>query len=104
ILTSLKATEKKEVLNSLIQGLELDAEQREAVVKAIFEREAIISTGVGKGIALPHCKLLELEKNQGAFATLAEPVSFGSIDNVPVRFVFMLASPKKDNGQHLKLL
>lgn len=104
IFASIHAAEKEQVLKTLIQGLGLDVKQKEAVTKAIFEREAIISTGVGNEIGLPHCKLENIEKNYGAFAILAEPVVYESIDNLPVKFIFMLISPIDDTGQHLKLL
>lgn len=104
IFISLKAAGKRELLNTLIQSLGFDVNRREAVTTAIFEREAIISTGVGNGIALPHCKIPELDKNYCAFAALAEPMPFESFDGVPVNLVLLLASPKDDNGLHLKLL
>ena len=79
-------------------------EQLEAVRKAVFEREKIMSTGVGKGLAIPHAKTKAVTENHAAFALLKEPLDFDSIDGEPVRLVFLLVGPESNNSQHIKLL
>ncbi len=106
VFTALKAANKKEALDKLIYSLPIGKEQKTDVQKAIFEREDIISTGVGNGVAIPHCKIDSLKKNYGAFAILDEPVAFDSIDKYPVSIIFLLTSPAGNRGEvgHLKLL
>lgn len=104
IYPALKADNKTEVLDKLIRSLKVSEEQREAVKKAIYEREKIVSTGVGRGIAMPHCKIELLEEDYGAVAVLDKPISFESIDEEPVEYIFLLASPKDNDRKHLKLL
>ena len=72
--------------------------------KEIFERERIMSTGVGKGIALPHAKTSVVDESIGALITLKSPLDFDSLDGNPVNIVFMLLGTEDDVGKHLKLL
>ncbi|MAL16092.1 MAG: hypothetical protein CL670_12075 [Balneola sp.] len=98
---------KKELINALVNALEEkmeSEEQLEAVRKAVFEREKIMSTGVGKGLAIPHAKTKAVTENHAAFALLKEPLDFDSIDGEPVRLVFLLVGPESNNSQHIKLL
>ncbi|MFP4368914.1 MAG: PTS sugar transporter subunit IIA [Candidatus Kapaibacterium sp.] len=72
--------------------------------KEIFEREKIMSTGVGKGIALPHAKTNAVEDSIGAFALLTTPVDYDSLDSEPVNLVFLLLGRENNVGNHLRLL
>jgi len=72
--------------------------------KDVFKREEEMSTGIGKNIALPHAKTTAVKKPLLAFAILKEGVDFNSIDDDPVRLVFLLATPEQMLAQHLKLL
>ncbi len=76
----------------------------EKVRTAIFEREKIMSTGVGNGFAIPHGKTDAVADIVAAFAVTAEPIDYESLDEKPVRLVFLLVG--KDNlvGPHIKLL
>ncbi|WP_103665849.1 PTS sugar transporter subunit IIA [Gracilimonas amylolytica] len=101
------AGSKKELINALVDTLKnkVDSnEQLEDVRKAVFEREEIMSTGVGKGLAIPHAKTKAVSENHAAFALLKDPLDFDSIDNEPVRLVFLLVGPESKNSQHIKLL
>lgn len=73
-------------------------------LKEVFERERIMSTGVGKGIALPHAKTIAVTESVGALITLKKPVDFDSIDNNPVNLVFLLLGKVNNVNTHLKLL
>jgi mannitol/fructose-specific phosphotransferase system IIA component (Ntr-type) len=77
---------------------------KEKVRKAIFEREEIMSTGVGNGFAIPHGKTEAVSDIVAAFAVTAQPIDYQSLDEKPVRLVFLLVG--KDNlvGPHIKLL
>jgi mannitol/fructose-specific phosphotransferase system IIA component (Ntr-type) len=74
------------------------------VKAAIIERERIMSTGVGKGFAIPHGKTDAVSDIVLAFATTAEPIDYAAMDNEPVRLVLLLVSRDSDVGSRLKLL
>jgi fructose-specific phosphotransferase system IIA component len=97
---------KDEVINNLIDLLEehpavLD---RDEVRRAVFEREQVMSTGVGKGLGLPHAKTQAVTESIAAFAVTAEPVEFGAIDNTEVRLLFLLVGTEAGKSQHIKIL
>ncbi len=107
VLPNFTVGSKKELINALVDALEekLESEEQlEKVRKAVFEREKIMSTGVGKGLAIPHAKTTAVTENLAAFALLEEPLDFNSIDDEPVRLVFLLVGPESNNSQHIKLL
>ena len=76
---------------------------REAA-EALADRETLGSTGVGKGIALPHARLAELNDVIGVFVRLDRPIDFSSVDRLPVDLVFGLFAPVESGVDHLKAL
>lgn len=106
ICIGLDATTKEEIINHLVDVLDAPSaiQDLEAVRSAIFEREEKMSTGVGKGLGLPHAKTPAATETVAAFATTAAPVDFDSIDNEPVRLVLLLVGPATDKSHHIKLL
>ena len=76
----------------------------ESVKKAVLERESMMSTGVGKGLALPHAKTQAVSGMVGALVTTAQPVDFGALDNEPVRIVFLLLGKLDSKSQHVRIL
>jgi len=102
----LPGTTKVEVINALVDLLDghPGVDELEAVRSAIFEREEMMSTGVGKGLGLPHAKTSALSETLAAFATTAEPVDFGAIDSEPIRLLLLLAGPEEHKSQHVKIL
>ncbi|MDP6126384.1 MAG: PTS sugar transporter subunit IIA, partial [Candidatus Latescibacteria bacterium] len=68
------------------------------------EREAIMTTGIGGGIAIPHGKTDTVSELVGAFATITGTVEFDSLDNQPVRLAFLLLAPPNATGPHIKML
>jgi fructose-specific phosphotransferase system IIA component len=106
ILPNLVSKNKKELLNTLIDVLadQVSKDQLEGIRQSVLEREGIMSTGVGKGLAIPHGKTAVIEQNYASFAILKEPVDYESIDNQPVKMVFLLAGPVAKNSSHIKLL
>ena len=72
--------------------------------KAVFDREKIMSTGIGKGFALPHGKTNHITETVGAFMTLKEPLDFQELDQQPVKIIFMLIGRENTVGTHLRLL
>ncbi len=106
IRVNLPGATKEEVINALI---DLVAQSKKVtdisrVREAIFEREKIMSTGVGKGFAIPHGKTDGVTEIIAAFGVTEKPIDYESLDNEPVRLVFLLVG--KDNlvGAHIKLL
>ena len=74
------------------------------VREAVFAREAVMSTGVGKGLALPHARTNAVTDTVAAFAVTAGPVPYGALDGHPVRLVFLLVGPEDERSQHVRLL
>jgi fructose-specific phosphotransferase system IIA component len=74
------------------------------VSHTIYEREKLVSTGVGKGFAIPHGKTDSISDVVAAFAITKEPVDFDSIDGEPVRFIFLLIGKENLLNTHIKLL
>lgn len=107
VLAGLKVENKTELLNQLVDLLGhqvKNPDHLEEIRKAVFVREGIMSTGVGKGLAIPHGKAPGISENYASFATLEEPVDYESIDDQPVRIVFLLVGPESRNSIHIKLL
>ena len=106
IRIGLPGTSKEDVIDALVDLL-ADHESigsLDAVRQAIFERETVMSTGVGKGLGLPHAKTAAAMETVAAFAVTQEPVDFGAIDDEPVRLVLLLVGPEGDKSQHIKIL
>lgn len=76
----------------------------EIVRKCVFDREKLVSTGVGKGFAIPHGKTDEIKDVTASFAVLENPIDFDSIDSEPVKFVFLLIGKESLLNAHIKLL
>jgi len=93
----------------LFQQLALAVSRRtglpaKAIVAALADREKIGSTGFGAGVAIPHAKIAGLDRVVGAFARLAAPIDFQSVDGLPVDLVFLILSPTDAGADHLKAL
>ncbi len=106
VATGLLGNTKNEVIDAMIDLVASSPKvlDKEKVRKAIFEREEIMSTGVGNGFAIPHGKTEAVSDIVAAFAVTAQPIDYQSLDEKPVRLVFLLVG--KDNlvGPHIKLL
>ncbi|HPI19100.1 MAG TPA: PTS sugar transporter subunit IIA [Candidatus Kapabacteria bacterium] len=76
----------------------------EEVKKQVWDREKLMSTGVGKGIALPHAKTNHISDETGALIVLKQGVEFESLDDKPVNIAFLLIGKDNNVGNHLRLL
>ena len=74
------------------------------VRRDVFARERQMSTGVGKGLALPHARSSAVRETVAAFAVTREAVAFDAIDGKPVRLVFLLVGPEGERSRHIRLL
>ncbi len=106
IVADLEGQTKEEVINELIDLFKDDPRviDIEKVRDAVLEREKIMSTGVGKGFAIPHGKTNAVNDILAAFGKTNRPIEYDSLDGHPVYLVFLLVG--KDNlvSKHIKLL
>lgn len=91
-----------EMAGALAQAEEsLDAD---SLLHVLREREALQSTGIGEGVAIPHGKVPGLDRLMATFARSTKGVDFDSIDGQPTHLFFLLVVPEQSGGQHLKAL
>jgi nitrogen PTS system EIIA component len=100
VLIGLSAPNKRRVLEKLAAkaGADLSLDP-EAILAALLKREALGSTGMGEGVALPHARLENLARVHGVFARLRQSIDFQSIDGQPVDLVCVLLLPKEGAAQ-----
>ncbi len=102
---SMRATSKKHALQELAhRAADITGLHERTIFEILLERERLGTTGVGKGIAIPHGKLVELERLYGMFVRLDQPVDFESVDDQPVDLIFLLLAPESAGADHLKAL
>ena len=106
VVTGLQGGSKEEIIDSMIDLVSTSPKvlDKGKVREAIFEREKIMSTGVGNGFAIPHGKTDAVSDIIAAFAVTAEPIDYQSLDEKPVRLVFLLVGKDNMVGPHIKLL
>ena len=107
IIPALKADSKKQALQELAaKAAELTGHAIPArdIFDTLLQRERLGSTGLGRGIAIPHVKFKSLTKIFCLFARLEMPIEFESLDDEPVDLVFLLLAPEHASGDHLKAL
>ena len=96
---------KKKLLQSMAEYISGDVGTPAPVLlERLTAREQLGSTGVGHGVAIPHARLSRIEKVQGAFMVLGQPVEYDAIDGQPIDIVFLLVAPEKDSTDHLKAM
>lgn len=106
VRVNLKGKSKDETINEMIAIVNHSAKivDIEKVREAIFEREKIMSTGVGNGFAIPHGKTDAVTDIVAAFAVTEEEIDYESLDEQPVRLIFLLVGKDSMVGPHIKLL
>jgi PTS system fructose-specific IIA component/PTS system nitrogen regulatory IIA component len=108
IKADLGADEKPDVIRELVQSLAAAGAIAESdvpgIVAAIMKREELGSTGIGRGIAVPHTKHPSVEKLVGTVGVSVEGVDFNSLDGDKVHLLFLLVSPPDRPGDHLRAL
>ena len=105
VVASLKAKNKKQALQELAREAEILTNiDHASIFEVLLQRERLGSTGVGRGIAIPHGRLPGLETVISIFARLEEPIPFDSIDEEPVDLIFLLLAPEHAGADHLKAL
>ena len=99
-------TEKEKVIEEMV-GVIADSvklENKAEILKAVLDREAVMSTGVGDEVAIPHGKTESLNEIIAALGITKDPIDFNSLDDKPVRLVWLLIGPQDKTGPHLKAL
>jgi len=105
VVPALKASNKKQALQALSErAAKLADLHSHDVYEALQQRELLGSTGVGRGIAIPHGRLPALQNIFSVFARLEHPIDFEAPDEEPVDLVFLLLAPEHAGADHLKAL
>lgn len=106
IVVGMPPAEKTEIIRQLVGVLHKAGKIRdfEKALKAILDREAVMSTGVGEGVAIPHGKSEAAPSIVAALGITSEPIDFDAIDRNPVQLIWLLIGPPGQTGPHLKAL
>jgi PTS system fructose-specific IIA component/PTS system nitrogen regulatory IIA component len=108
IVPALASTTKEAVIREIVESLRstgyVPADVSEDIVRAILKREQLGSTGIGRGIAIPHTKHPSVDRLTGTVALSQGGVAFDSIDGEPVYVFVLLVSPQDRPGDHLRAL
>ncbi len=106
VILDLGVRSKREVLAEMANALAKCEPQIEAdrLLEVLLERESLQSTGIGEGVAIPHGKMVGLDRLVASFARSVDGVDFESIDGVPTNHFFLLVVPEHSGGQYLKAL
>lgn len=106
VLVGLQGETKEEIIKELVDSLESGAvvTDREKVLQAVIEREKIMSTGIGDGIAIPHGKSDAVTRLAAALGIHKRGVDFEALDGEPAYVFFLLVSPANVSGPHIKAL
>ncbi|MGD9616346.1 MAG: PTS IIA-like nitrogen regulatory protein PtsN [Alphaproteobacteria bacterium] len=105
VIAQLRAGNKKQVLLEVARrAAALTGIGERRIYDVLAERERLGSTGIGRGLAIPHGKLPELDRLCGVFARLERPIAFEAFDSQPVDLVFALLAPADAGAEHLRAL
>lgn len=105
VMAEVQASDKKSLLNEMAaRASRLTGVHERLILDAVMQREKLGSTGMGKGIAIPHARLKGFPRVVGLFAQLATPIDFDAADSSQVDLVFMILSPEGAGADHLQAL
>ncbi len=108
IIPEMKATERwaaiVELIDLLVSLGKIKPEDRDPILASLKQREETMSTGIGFGIAIPHCSSDRLEEVVAAFGRSTTGIEFDALDNAPVKFVVLFIVPKNQFQTHLRTL
>jgi mannitol/fructose-specific phosphotransferase system IIA component (Ntr-type) len=93
-----------ELVDALVEAGEIKESDRPDIIKAIMKREELGSTGIGRGVAVPHTKHASVEKLVGTVGVSAAGLDFESLDGQDASLFFLLVSPPDRPGDHLRAL
>jgi mannitol/fructose-specific phosphotransferase system IIA component (Ntr-type) len=108
IISEMSATERWPAIVELIDLLvglgKIKPPDRDSILAALKQREETMSTGIGFGIAIPHCSSDRLDQVVAAFGRSTKGIEFDALDNAPVKFVVLFIVPKNQFQTHLRTL
>ena len=106
ILLNLLSDKKEDIIKELISPIikKRIAVSEKILIKAVLNREALGSTAIGNGIAIPHARTSSVKKKTVVFGRSKKGRNFDSVDGKPVTLFFMIVSPDRETGPHLKML
>jgi fructose-specific phosphotransferase system IIA component len=108
IVTDIKSAKKEDVIKELVDALieagDIEKRARNKLIESLMSREALGSTAIGQGIAIPHAKSDCVGKLVAAFGLSNKGVDFDSLDGEPAYIFFLLIAPQDSAGPHLKAL
>jgi fructose-specific phosphotransferase system IIA component len=94
----------REMAGSLLEAGKVNSDELDSIIRAILKREELGSTGIGRGVAVPHTKHPSVNRLVGTVAVSQEGVDFDSLDGEKVQLFFLLISPPDRPGDHLRAL
>src|SRR5919205_4310733 len=108
IIPEMKATERwpaiVELIDLLVSLGKINAADRDSILASLKQREETMSTGIGFGIAIPHCSSDRIQEVVAAFGRSSKGIEFDALDNAPVKFVVLFIVPKNQFQTHLRTL
>ena len=106
VILDVTSDSKSAVLEEMARSLAdaVSSVEPDRLLEVLREREALQSTGIGEGVAIPHGKLADLDCLHGVFARLERAIDFDAIDEQPVDLIFLLLAPESAGADHLKAL
>ncbi|MBW8370881.1 MAG: PTS sugar transporter subunit IIA [Thiobacillus sp.] len=105
ICLDVAVSNKLELFDAIGRHMEREhALHREWVARSLSRREQVGSTGLGKGVAIPHARLNDLERMQIAYMRLKSPIPFDAPDGNPVMDILVLLAPSQADEEHLRIL
>ena len=105
IQLELRSTSKDEALVEMVALLRLEARAQQMLLSLLKKREALGSTGIGSGVAIPHSRSLVVDRLRLAFGRKREGLAYEAMDGKPVRFLFLIVAPPLEiSNQYLPVL
>ncbi len=107
-ILNFSASSKEEVIHKLVSHAigtnSISSEHKDEIITALLNREKTMSTGIGSGVAIPHCSVNVVEKLEVVCAISKEGILFDAIDHLPVHIFILLIVPKSKFQEHIKTL
>src|SRR5688572_15326820 len=105
VTLDLRAAEKEAALREMVELLDLDGNAEDVLFKLLVKREQLGSTGIGKGVAIPHCRSLVVDRLRVVYGRKEKGLSFGAVDDKPVHHLFLIVAPPVEiSNQYLPVL
>ncbi|MCZ8239166.1 MAG: PTS sugar transporter subunit IIA [Leptospiraceae bacterium] len=94
----------QQMVDHLVNNHTLDSSKRNEVIESLLQREKSMSTGIGSGVAIPHCSISVVDTLKSVMAISPQGIAFDSIDSNPVHIFILLIVPKSKFQEHIKTL